>query len=83
MDWDEFSDLVAGLSEDTPLIKMAMVRTESRPEALEQFTPGQLKERAEWQRRRALKRPRQETEKAILDLQETFKKMFTTEAENG
>lgn len=83
MGWDEFSDLVAGLSEDTPLIKMAMIRTESRPEALEQFTPGQLKEHTKWQRRRALKRPKQETEKAILDLQETFKKMFTTEANNG
>ena len=76
MGWDEFCDLVAGLNESTPLVRVAQIRTEGDPERLKHFTPSQRRMRAEWQRRRALARPRAETESFIGTMQETFAKLF-------
>lgn len=76
MTWDEFSDLLSGLNEDTPLVRVAMIRTESDPERIKAMTPEQRAMRAEWRRRRAYKRPESET-KAFLDsIQKAFAASF-------
>lgn len=76
MDWDEFSDLVSGLNEQTPLVRIAQIRTESDPEALKNYTPDQRAMRYEWQRKKALNKPKEETDKFLEGLQKQFEKMF-------
>lgn len=53
MKWDEFADLISGLSADTPLGRIVSIRAEDDPEALKYFTKGQMKIRNEWRRRMA------------------------------
>ena len=53
MTWDELSDLLSGISEDTPLAKVVLIRTETDRERIKSMTPGQRRMRSEWQRRRA------------------------------
>ena len=51
MAWDEFCTLLAGLNEETPLVKMAQVRKERDPEKLKYFTEEQLRINKEWQKK--------------------------------
>lgn len=76
MGWDEFSDLVAGLNESTPLARVAQVRTESDPEALKKMTPEQRRMRAEWQRSRALARTQEDVTGFVSSMQKAFENMF-------
>lgn len=79
MGWDEFCDLVSGLNEQTPLVRVAQIRTEKDPETLKKFTPDQRRMRAEWQRKRALSRPKSETDSFISTIQSAFAQMFGKE----
>lgn len=76
MSWDEFSDLIGGLNDETALVRVAMIRTENDPERLKDFTPEQRAMRNEWQRKRALKRSEKETQDFMEQMQETLKNLF-------
>lgn len=76
MSWDEFCDLVAGLNEATPLVRVARIRTETDPEAVKRLTPEQRAMRAEWQRRRALTRPEDETRAFLADMETAMERLF-------
>ena len=76
MSWDEFSDLVGGLNEQTALVRVAQIRTESDRETLKNFTPEQRRMRSEWQRRRALAMPQSEVDAALDAMSKAFAKMF-------
>lgn len=76
MRWDEFSDLVAGLNEQTPLVRVAQIRLETDPAAISRMTPDQRAMRAEWQRKRALSKPMDETMAFHEEMQEAMKKLF-------
>ena len=39
MGWDEFADLLSGLNDETPLVKVAMIRTETDRERIRAMTP--------------------------------------------
>ena len=83
MGWDEFSDLIAGLSDDTPLAKVARIRTEDDPEAIKQMTPGQRRMRAEWQRERALRRSEGEGREFLAAIQGALARAFGDSGEEG
>ena len=53
MKWDEFKDLLAGISPDTVLGRIVSIRAEDRKEVLEHFTPEQHRIRNEWKSKRA------------------------------
>ena len=76
MSWDEFSDLIGGLTEQTSLVRIAQIRTESDPNRLKEFTPEHRAIRNEWQRRRALNKPKEETVAFLSDMEEAFARMF-------
>lgn len=76
MDWDEFSDLLAGLTDKTPLVQVAQIRTENDREALKEFSKEQLRMRSEWQRKRASKISKRESADFIKTMQTAFKDMF-------
>lgn len=76
MSWDEFSDLLSGLNEQTPLVRVAQIRLETDPEKVRGMTPEQRAMRSDWQRKRALKRPRREVEAFLSSMQKALEKSF-------
>lgn len=76
MRWEEFADLIRGLSEGTALAGVARVRTETDREAIRQMTPAQRRERMEWQRRRAAQRTESETMGFVAQMQRAFAQAF-------
>ena len=48
MKWDEFRDLLVGISPDTALGRIVAIRSEDRKEVLEQFTADQHRIRNQW-----------------------------------
>lgn len=76
MPWEEFSDLLCGLSGDTALASVVRVRTTTDKNVLEQLTPEQRAMRAEWQRRRALNRSADENRAALDALQRALMNAF-------
>lgn len=75
MPWNEFVDLAAGLSPETPLGRMVQIRTEKDEDMLKQYTPEMKKIRSEWQRKVAGERSDIETKDFIASMQEVFKRM--------
>lgn len=76
MSWDEFADLLSGLNEQTPLVRVAQIRTETDPERIRAMTPEQRAMRSEWQRRRALRRPKAEVEEFLTSMEEALSRSF-------
>lgn len=76
MGWDEFADLLSGLNDETPLVKVAMIRTEMDRERIRAMTPEQRRMRADWQRARAKKRPKAEVDAFLRMMQEAFKSAY-------
>ena len=76
MGWDEFCDLLSGLNDETPLVKVALIRTETDPERIRAMTPEQRRMRAEWQRRRAGGRTEKETQAFLRQMQDGLARMF-------
>ena len=72
MPWEEFKQLLAGISPDTPLGRMVSIRSEADKNVLKHFTKEQRRIRSEWQRRRA-RNIKQENMQQVL---EGFKRMF-------
>lgn len=72
MPWEEFKQLLAGISPDTPLGRMVSIRSETDKNVLKHFTKEQRRIRSEWQRRRA-RNIKQENMQQVL---EGFKRMF-------
>lgn len=76
MTWEEFADLVGGLSSGTALAAVVQVRTETDPEAIRRMSAGQRRMRADWQRRRALSRDPGEYARFLAMMQEAFASMY-------
>lgn len=76
MSWDEFADLLSGLSEDTPLAKVATVRTETDRERVRRMTPAQRRMRAEWRRRRAEQADARDRDAFVSMMQAAFARAF-------
>lgn len=53
MKWDEFRDLLVGISPDTALGRIVAIRAENDKEVLKHFTKEQKRIRSEWQTRKA------------------------------
>lgn len=75
MRWEEFRDLLAGLSADTALGRVVAIRAEDDPEVLKRFTPQQRAMRAAWHNRMARQRSAEDTAQFIATLQQAFARM--------
>lgn len=53
MKWDEFCDLLSGISPESPLGRMVQIRLENDKDVLKHFTQSQRKIRSEWRNRHA------------------------------
>lgn len=76
MPWEEFKQLLAGISPETPLGRIVSIRSETDRKVLKHFTKEQRRIRSEWQRRR-VKNVKQEDMQQVL---EGFKQMFMSMA---
>lgn len=79
MPWGEFTTLLAGLNEKTPLGRIVAIRSESDKEMLKHFTAEQKRIRNEWQSKHSIKvkKPTTEQEKAdYAQAMEGFKQML-------
>lgn len=72
MKWDEFRDLLIGISPETPLGRIVSIRAEKDKEILKHFTKEQRRIRSEWRNRGAKEIKKEEMDK-VLD---NFKQMF-------
>ena len=80
LSWADWSQLVAGLMEDTPLGRIVAIRLEDDPEVLQRYTPEQRRIRNAWRQRQAKQR-RPADEKAIkaqmAQLQQALRAAFS------
>ena len=85
MKWQEFADLLAGLSPETPLGRMVAIRSESNPDVIKNFTPDQQRIRAEWAKKSASKVTEEQMRTMLDSLKAAFIANAKTirEADNG
>lgn len=72
MKWDEFKDLLMGISPDTALGRIVAIRSETDKDVLKQFTKDQKRIQADWKRRCAKKVSEEDMGKIL----EAFKNGF-------
>ena len=75
MSWDEFRDLLSGLSPDTALGRMVAIRAEEDKEILKQFTPEQQRIRSQWRNRMAKQKRAEDTADFLAQMQNVFRQM--------
>lgn len=72
MSWDEYRDLLAGLSHDTPLGRVVAVRMETNRDRIANFSADERRIHSEYQRKRAAVR----SESDIQRFYESMKGIF-------
>lgn len=75
MKWDEFRDLLSGLSPDTALMRVVSIRSEEDQDVLKLFTPAQRNIRAQWRNKTASRKAPQDTAAFLADMQHIFAKI--------
>lgn len=83
MSWDEFRDLLSGLSADTALGRMVAIRAEEDQDILKQFTPEQRRIRSQWRNRMAKRKKTEDTADFLAQMQAMFRQMAGAGGENG
>lgn len=79
MKWDEFKDLLMGISPDTALGRIVAIRSETDKDVLKHFTKDQKRIQADWKRRCAKK----VSEEDMGEILEAFKNGFIEMAGKG
>lgn len=72
MTWDEFCDLLSGISPDSPIGRIAQIRLETDKKIIEKFTTSQKKIWSEWQSRKAKHVSQEETMNYIESIKQAF-----------
>lgn len=72
MKWDEFRDLLVGISPDTPLGRIVSIRAEEDKDILKHFTKEQRRIRDEWRNKAAKNRSKKETEAVLEGLKQAL-----------
>lgn len=75
MKWDEFKDLLVGISPDTPLGNIVSIRAENDKEILKRFSPEQLRIRNAWRARQAAQMEPRQIEDVLNALKNAFLSM--------
>ena len=72
MSWAEFSYLLQGLSEKTPLGGIIAIRAENDPSKLREFTPAQRRIRNEYLSKQAQHKTTVQTDNILEDIKRAF-----------
>lgn len=80
MDWKRFCTLLSGIMPETPLGQIVSIRSETRKDILDSYTPEQKKIREDWltkiQKEKQESMSVKEKEEKLKELQEIFAKAF-------
>lgn len=78
MTFSEFSTLLSGIMQETPLGKVVEIRSEEDKDMLKNFNSEQHRIRNEWRNRYnpVLELTEEEKQEQIAEIQEMFKNMF-------
>lgn len=76
MKWDEFRDLLVGISPDTALGRVVAIRAEENKDVLKHFTKDQHRIRNEWKAKRAKQIAKNTTPEEMEAVMESFKQAF-------
>lgn len=78
MDWTEFSILLNGLTDETPLGKIIQIRSEDNQEIIDHYSKAEKEIYDKWQHRQMeLKYANKSKEEVMKDIQNMFKGMFS------
>lgn len=72
MKWDEFRDLLVGISPDTALGRIVSIRSETDKNMLKHFTKEQRRIRSDWMRRRAKMVKQEDVDQVLESLKQAF-----------
>ena len=72
MPWEEFKQMLSGISPDTPLGRIVSIRSETDDNVLKHFTPEQRRIRAEWISRKVKRMDPQAVENTLESLKHAF-----------
>lgn len=75
MKWDEFKDLLSGLSSDTALGRIVRIRAEDDPDMIKHFSKEQHRIRNEWKKKKAKEVSKEEMDEVIAGFEKMFKEM--------
>lgn len=73
MTWGEFTTLLAGINDKTPLGTVVAIRSEKDQKVIKNFTPEQRRIRARWQQKQAKTMTKEEYDKAMAGFENMFK----------
>lgn len=76
MTWTEFSSLVAGLMEDTPLGRIISIRSEKDPKKIKQFSSSQRAIHSEWKNKTAQALPDEQIDRELDSFVKQLEKLF-------
>lgn len=72
MSWDEFTDLLSGISPDTALGRIVAIRAEEDKDILKHFTPEQNRIRNAWRNKQAMKVSEEDRDKFLEAMKQAF-----------
>lgn len=72
MSWQEFRQLLSGISPDTALGRVVAIRAEENKDVLKNFTPEMHRIRNAWLSRRAKHRTAEQTEHFLEQMKQAF-----------
>lgn len=72
MSWDEFTDLLPGISPDTALGRIVAIRAEEDKDILKHFTPEQNRIRNAWRNKQAMKVSEEDRDKFLEAMKQAF-----------
>ena len=75
MRWDEFCDLLSGLSADSPLGRMVQIRLETDKNVIKRFSTAQRRIHNEWRQRKVKAVSPQDTAAFLEQMKNMFIKM--------
>lgn len=76
MDWGEFTTLLAGIMQDTPLGNIVSIRAENDPQIIKNFSKEQKRIRSEWRKNIIKDLDKNEYEEAMKSFANIFRQMI-------
>lgn len=76
LSWQDWSKLVAGLMDNTPLGRVVAVRSEQNKDVIKNFSPWQQKIHAEWKSHQAKQMLERKSEKELRAEMQQLEKML-------
>lgn len=80
MKWDEFRDLLVGISPDTALGRTVAIRSENNKDILKHFTKDQKRIRDKWRQRKAKAVTQEQMDQVLEGFKQAFMAMAGTKA---